>query len=64
VAFFGNTPIALFTNELVVCGVVVGSLAAQSLRLCRSLDFSENAAVRTASHLPCFCHAIGLAFTN
>jgi hypothetical protein len=63
-AFFENTLIALFADELVVCGVVVDNLAAQSLGLRRALELSENPAVRTVSHIPCFCHAINLVFTN
>jgi hypothetical protein len=62
--FFGNTLFSQFANELVICGVIIDNLAAQSLGLSRTLESSENQAVRAVSHIPCFCHAIDLVFAN
>jgi hypothetical protein len=47
--FFENTIFSQFANELVRCGVIIDNLAAQSLRLRRTLESSENQAVRAVS---------------
>jgi hypothetical protein len=56
--FFENTIFSQFANELVICGVIIDNLSAQSLGLPRTLESSENQAVRAVSHIVCFCHAI------
>jgi hypothetical protein len=62
--FFENTIFSQFANELVICGVIINNLAAQSLGLHRIPESSENQAVRAVSHIPCFCHAINSVFVN
>jgi hypothetical protein len=62
--FFEATIAAQFENGFVVCGVIIDNLAAQRLWLRQTLAFSENAAVRTVSHIPCFYHTINLVFVH
>jgi hypothetical protein len=62
--FFESTIVSQFQNDLVICGVIIDNLAAQSLGLCRAIEESEKPAVHTISQIPCFCHTINLIFTN
>jgi hypothetical protein len=58
VIFFESTLFSQFANELVICGVIIDNPAAQSLGLRRTLELSENRAVRAVAHIPCLCHRI------
>jgi hypothetical protein len=49
--FFENTLFSQFANESVISAVIIDNPAAQSLRLRRILEFSENRAVRAVSHI-------------
>jgi hypothetical protein len=62
--FFEKTLFSQLANGLVICGVIIDNLAAQSLGLRRTLGSSANQAVRAVRHIPCFCHAINLVFVN
>jgi hypothetical protein len=62
--FFESTIVSQFQNDLIICGVIVDNLAAQSLELRGAIKWSENPAVHTISYIPCFCHTINLVFTN
>jgi hypothetical protein len=62
--FFASSLCSQFADGLVVCGVIIDNLAAQSLGLRRTLESSENCTLRAILHIPCFCHAVSLVFVN
>jgi hypothetical protein len=62
--FFRQTLTSLLGKDLVICGVIVDHLAAQSLGLHQVIDTADNPTVRAIFHVPCFCHSINLVFAN
>jgi hypothetical protein len=62
--FFRRTLTSLQGKDLVICGVIVDHLAAQSLGLRQVIDSADNPTVRAIFHVPCFCHSINLVFAN
>jgi hypothetical protein len=51
---FESTIVSQFQNDLVICGVIIDNLAAQSLGLRRAIEWPENSAVDTINHISCF----------